>query len=129
MAVVVEWKSKSWEAEKLEKWLQSISASKTSFDQRSFTRLAMNIAYEPVKTQKAMRPLCVLWCMNEQKKELSIKSEMKFDVVIRALQEEKRLDIKWDTEKKNLYDWYRCLNQILMLINNPMLSQGLGFGK
>ena len=36
--------------------------------------------------------------MNEQKKELSIKSEMKFDVVIRALQEEKRLDIKWDTE-------------------------------
>lgn len=67
--------------------------------------------------------------MNEQKKELSIKSEMKFDVVIRALQEEKRLDIKWDTEKKNLYDWYRCLNQILMLINNPMLSQGLGFGK
>lgn len=67
--------------------------------------------------------------MNEQKKELSIKSEMKFDVVIRALQEEKRLDIKWDTEKKNLYDWYRCLNQILMLLNNPMLSQGLGFGK
>lgn len=67
--------------------------------------------------------------MNEQKKELSIKSEMKFDVVIRALQEEKRLDIKWDTEKKNLYDWYRCLNQILMLINNPMLFQGLGFGK
>lgn len=67
--------------------------------------------------------------MNEQKKELSIKSEMKFDVVIRALQEEKRLDIKWDTEKKNLYDWYRCLNQILMLINNPILSQGLGFGK
>lgn len=54
---------------------------------------------------------------------------MKFDVVIRALQEEKRLDIKWDTEKKNLYDWYRCLNQILMLLNNPMLSQGLGFGK
>ena len=67
--------------------------------------------------------------MNEQKKELSIKSEMKFDVVIRALQEEKRLDIKWDTEKKNLYYWYRCLNQILMLINNPMLFQGLGFGK
>lgn len=60
MAVVVECKSKSWEAEKLEKWLQSISASKTSFDQRSFTRLAMNIAYEPVKTQKAMRPFCVL---------------------------------------------------------------------
>lgn len=98
MAVVVECKSKSWEAEKLEKWLQSISELKTSFDQRSFIRLAMNIAYEPVKTQKAMRPLCVLWCMNEQKKELSIKSEMKFDVVIRALQEEKRLDIKWDTE-------------------------------
>lgn len=30
---------------------------------------------------------------------------------------------------ENLYDWYRCLNQILMLLNNPMLSQGLGFGK
>ena len=42
---------------------------------------------------------------------------------------EKKEIIKWDTEKKNLYDWYRCLNQILMLINNPMLSQGLGFGK
>ena len=112
VAVVVECKSKSWDKDNLENWVQSISDLKTSSAQRSFARLATNIAYEPVKTQPATRPLRILCCLNEQKNELPPESDMKFDVVIRAVQKEKRLDIKWDTEKKNLYDWYLCLNQV-----------------
>ena len=111
VAVVVECKSKSWDKDNLENWVQSISDLKTSSAQRSFARLATNIAYEPVKTQPATRPLRVLCCLNERKKDLLTKAGMTFDVVIRAIKKEKRLEIKWDTKKKNLYDWYLCLNQ------------------
>ncbi len=111
VAVVVECKSKSWDKDNLENWVQSISDLKTSSAQRSFARLATNIAYEPVKTQPATRPLRVLCCLNERKKDLPTKAGMTFDVVIRAIKKEKRLEIKWDTKKKNLYDWYLCLNQ------------------
>ena len=38
-------------------------------------------------------------------------ADTKFDVVVRALKEERKLDVKWDEEKKDLYDWYLCLNQ------------------
>ena len=111
VAVVVECKSKSWDKDNLENWVQSISDLKTSSAQRSFARLATNIAYEPVKTQPATRPLRVLCCLNERKKDLPTKAGRTFDVVIRAIKKEKRLEIKWDTKKKNLYDWYLCLNQ------------------
>lgn len=113
VAVVVECKSKSWDKDNLENWVQSISDLKTSSAQRSFARLATNIAYEPVKTQPATRPLRVLCCLNERKKDLPTKAGMTFDVVIRAIKKEKRLEIKWDTKKKNLYDWYLCLNQAI----------------
>lgn len=110
VAVVVECKSNSINKEKLENWAESISRLKTSSDQKSFARLATYIAYEPAQTQPATRPLRILCCLNEQK-ELPTAADTKFDVVVRALAEEKRLDIKWDEENKNLYDWYLCLNQ------------------
>ena len=110
VAVVVECKSKSIKKEKLEKWVKGISELKTSSVQKSFVRLANKLAYKPVETQPATRPLRVLCCLNKQK-ELPTADDTKFDVVIRALKKEKRLDIKWDEKKKNLYDWYLCLNQ------------------
>ena len=111
VAVVVECKSTSLNKENLESWAESISELKTSSDQRSFARLATKIAYGPVDTQQATRPLRVLCRLNERKKGLLTGAEKMFDVVIRALEEEERLEIVWDTEKKNLYDWYLCLNQ------------------
>lgn len=110
VAVVVECKSKSIKKEKLENWVKGISELKTSSAQKSFVRLANKLAYKPVDTQPATRPLRVLCCLNKQK-ELPTADDTKFDVVIRALKKEKRLDIKWDEKKKNLYDWYLCLNQ------------------
>lgn len=111
VAVVVECKSKYMDKGKLEKWAESISALQTSSKQKSFARLATCIAYGPAKTQTATRPLRVLCCMNEQEKDLLVETEKMFDVVIRAIEKEKRLEIEWDTEKKSLYDWYMCLNQ------------------
>lgn len=111
VAVVVECKSTSLNKENLESWAESISELKTSSDQRSFARLATKIAYGPVDTQQATRPLRVLCRLNERKKGLLTGAEKMFDVVIRALEEEEKLEIVWDTEKKNLYDWYLCLNQ------------------
>ena len=60
VAVVVECKSTSLNKENLESWAESISELKTSSDQRSFARLATKIAYGPVDTQQATRPLRVL---------------------------------------------------------------------
>lgn len=111
VAVVVECKSKYMDKGKLEKWVESISALQTSSKQKSFARLATCIAYGPAKTQTATRPLRVLCCMNEQEKDLLVETEKMFDVVIRAIEKGKRLEIEWDTEKKSLYDWYLCLNQ------------------
>ena len=110
VAVVVECKSTSLNKENLESWAESISELKTSSAQKSFVRLANNLAYKPVETQPATRPLRVLCCLNEQKG-LPTAADTKFDVVVRALKEERKLDVKWDEEKKDLYDWYLCLNQ------------------
>ncbi len=110
VAVVVECKSKSIKKEKLENWVKGISRLKTSSVQKSFARTFGAITSGPADTQPATRPLRVLCCLNKQK-ELPTAADTKFDVVIRALKKEKRLDIKWDEKKKNLYDWYLCLNQ------------------
>ena len=110
VAVVVECKSTLLDKEKLESWAESISELKTSSVQKSFVRLANKLAYKPVETQPATRPLRVLCCLNKQK-ELPTADDTKFDVVIRALKKERKLDVKWDEEKKDLYDWYLCLNQ------------------
>ena len=108
VAVVVECKSKSMKEEELRRWTESISELKTSPSQRSFTRIVSRISFGPAETQKATRPLRILSCLNEE-----YKAEMDkiFDVVIRAQKDTKRLDIKWNEEQKNLFDWYWCLNQ------------------
>ena len=106
VAVVVECKSKSMKEEELRRWTESISELKTSPSQRSFTRIVSRISFGPAETQKATRPLRILSCLNEE-----YKAEMDkiFDVVIRAQKDTKRLDIKWNEEQKNLFDWYWCL--------------------
>lgn len=109
VAVVVECKSKSIKKEKLENWAESISRLKTSSDQKSFARTISAITSGTALTQPATRPLRILCCLNKQKGLSTV--DTKFDVVIRALKKEKRLDIKWNEENKNLYDWYLCLNQ------------------
>ena len=110
VAVVVECKSTSLDKEKLESWAESISELKTSSAQKSFARTIRAITSGPADTQPATRPLRVLCCLNEQKG-LPTAADTKFDVVVRALKEERKLDVKWDEEKKDLYDWYLCLNQ------------------
>lgn len=110
VAVVVECKSKSIKKEKLENWARSISRLKTSSDQKSFARTISAITSGTAFTQPATRPLRVLCCLNKQK-ELPTAADERFDVVVRALKKEKRLDIKWDEKNRNLYDWYLCLNQ------------------
>ena len=109
VAVVVECKSKSIKKEKLENWAESISRLKTSSDQKSFARTLSAITSGTAAAQPATRPLRILCCLNKQKGLPTV--DTKFDVVIRALKKEKRLDIKWNEENKNLYDWYLCLNQ------------------
>lgn len=170
VAVVVECKSTSMNAEQMGVWVQSISGLKTSSSQQSFVRTIHEITSNTAPTQKATRPLRILCCLNDE-----YKAEMSkfFDVVIRAQKDEKKLDIKWSEEQKNLFDWYWCLNhaeetekdeeikgkenaekhnldeykvfsggselslmsfnfqlnQILMLINNPMLFPHLDYAK
>lgn len=170
VAVVVECKSTSMTKTGLEDWSNSISDLKTSSSQQSFARMATMIS-RSVPTQSATRPLRILCCLNEREECLPEKNE-KFDVVIRARKDEKKLSINWNEDKKNLFEWYQCLNhaegtgentkdisgkedlekhdlheyevrdsmaelslmtfnfqlnQILMLINNPMLFPHLDY--
>lgn len=170
VAVVVECKSTSMNAEQMGAWVQNISGLKTSSSQQSFVRTIREITSNTAPTQPATRPLRILCCLNDE-----YKMEMSefFDVVIRAQKDEKKLNIKWSEEQENLFDWYWCLNhaeetdavmnikggeeaaehnldeykvfsgnselslmsfnfqlnQILMLINNPMLFPHLDYVK
>ena len=168
VAVVVECKSTSMDETKLWNWTRSITDLKTSSSQRSFVRTINSITCSTVPTQTATRPLRILCCLNNREVSLPKEKDKKFDVVIRARKSEKKLDIKWDENKENLFDWYQCinhaegpkqqtdggkaaehnldeykvkdgkedlslmsfnfqLNQILMLLNNPMLFPHLDY--
>lgn len=73
--------------------------------------MAQLISCGPAMTQTATRPLRILCCLNEEYKNLLNKQEKIFDVVIRALDKNKKeLSVKWDATKKYLFDWYQCLN-------------------
>lgn len=166
VAVVIECKSTSDKG--LPEWAKSITALKTSSSQRAFVRTINNISCSTVPTQTATRPLRILCCLNNGEANLPKEKDKKFDVIIRARKSEKNLEIKWDEDKKNLFDWYQCinhaegfkqktdggeaakhnldeyevkdgteelslmsfnfqLNQILMLLNNPMLFPHLDY--
>lgn len=172
VAVVVECKSTSINDEQIEAWVQSISELKTSPSQRSFVRTINGITFGSAPSQSATRPLRILCCLNNKYEEEMSKL---FDVVIRAQEDEKKLNITWSKKQDTLFDWYWCLNhaeetktdekipgreeaekhnldnykvssgnserslslmtfnfqlnQILMLINNPMLFPHLDYVK
>ena len=172
VAVVVECKSTSMKKETLKNWVDSILAVKTSPCQKSFVRTISGISCQPPQAQTATRPLRILCCLNDEYRSLLDEDESKkmFDVVIRAKEKEKKLYIEWDKDKKNLFEWYLCLNhaeglrneisggkttehhldeykvydhktelslmtfnfqlnQVLMLINNPMLFPHLDYAE
>lgn len=111
VAVVIECKSTSMEKDNLKNWADSISKVKTSSSKNSYARMAQLISCGPAMTQTATRPLRILCCLNEEYKNLLNKQEKIFDVVIRALDKNKKeLSVKWDATKKYLFDWYQCLN-------------------
>lgn len=112
VAVVIECKSKSMGRNQLEEWAKSIRALKSS--SRAIVRMWNKVVCEEEKndrmTQTQTRPLRILCCLNERGAEASPEKEKNFDVVIRANDSGKYLEIEWDREKKNLYDWNVALN-------------------
>lgn len=115
VAVVVECKSSSMKPSHLKKWAESIAELKTS--QKSYVRIVDRITIGEkggVPTQSATRPLRILCCLNNKKKinDLIDEGNSFFDMVIRADDKMKSLEIKLDANKKNLYEWYRTLNHV-----------------
>ncbi len=116
VAVVVECKSSSLKKKELEKWAESIKALTTS--RKSYLRIATGIicGEEEQKvppTQTQTRPLRILCCLKEQFENQSYENqsyENMFDIIVWASSEENRLNINFDTRKKNLKDWFRAMN-------------------
>ncbi len=115
VAVVVECKSSSVKKKELEKWAESIRALTTS--RKSYLRIATGIICgEEVQkvppTQTQTRPLRILCCLKEQFENQSENQsyENMFDIIVWASSEENRLNINFDTRKKNLKDWFCAMN-------------------
>lgn len=115
VAVVVECKSSSLKKKELEKWAESIKALTTS--RKSYLRIATGIICGEEKqkvppTQTQTRPLRILCCLKEQFENQSENQsyENMFDIIVWASSEENRLNINFDTRKKNLKDWFRAMN-------------------
>ncbi|MEE0681362.1 MAG: DUF6602 domain-containing protein [Candidatus Gastranaerophilaceae bacterium] len=115
VAVVVECKSSSLKKKELEKWAESIRALTTS--RKSYLRIATGIICgEEVQkvppTQTQTRPLRILCCLKEQFENQSENQsyENMFDIIVWASSEENRLNINFDTRKKNLKDWFCAMN-------------------
>ncbi len=111
VAAVVECKSTSLDSEVLKNWTDSIRKLKTSPRAvvRTITKIACGTEGNPgVPTQTGTRPLRILCCLQE--KTPSIKNRRFFDVVISAGSTTKELNIKWNEEQENLYEWYVELN-------------------
>lgn len=97
VAVVVECKSTSANHLSINKWSDSIDALQTS--QQSIARLATVIATEAVKTQKSTRPIKILCSLQASICETTRK---KFDFILDANQEEKKIKIKINENMNNL---------------------------
>lgn len=113
VSVVIECKSTSMNQEKLENWANSIKSLETS--KRSRVRTIYKIVKGEdisIPTQTATRPLRILCCLNNNNIANTALGEddRMFDVVIRANDDEGKLHIELDEQKKNLYDWFISLN-------------------
>ncbi|RAI89594.1 hypothetical protein DET54_11462 [Paenibacillus pabuli] len=131
IAAVIECKSQKLDAIALEKWAESIKALKTSTG--SIARLATSIAMEPVKTQKATRPIRILCALQEN---CSDNIKKHFDFTLLAMRDtEKKATVESDKNeaserernerikiesntKKTLLSWFESLN----FNNEPMLD-------
>jgi len=113
VSVVIECKSTSMDQKELEKWANSIKCLKTS--NRSRVRTINEIVIgekNSIPTQTATRPLRILCCLNNNNIDnTALEDDDKmFDVVIRANDDEGKLCIELDEQKKSLYDWFVSLN-------------------
>ena len=110
VAVVVECKSSSLKKKELEKWAESIRALTTS--RKSYLRICGEEVQKVPPTQTQTRPLRILCCLKEQFENQSENQsyENMFDIIVWASSEENRLNINFDTRKKNLKDWFCAMN-------------------
>lgn len=129
VAVVVECKSSSLKKKELEKWAESIKALTTS--RKSYLRIATGIICGEEKqkvppTQTQTRPLRILCCLKEQFENQSENQsyENMFDIIVWASSEENRLNINFDTRKKNLKDWFRAMKPCRRLSERTNKGQG-----
>lgn len=111
VAAVVECKSTKLTTKVLSEWTKSINELKTS--PRSIVRTIREVVCgteekPSVPTQTGTRPLRILCCLQE--KDSNKKGKQLFDVVIIANADAEKLDIKWNSEQENLYEWYVELN-------------------
>lgn len=120
VAVAIECKSSSLVQLKLKAWADAIKTLKTS--PKSYVRTINKIAcgeMNPIITQSATRPLRIICCLNNRTVE---ESEGIFDIVIRADDTKNKLQIEFNSEMKNLYDWYKALNHATDLQTNEPTS-------
>lgn len=112
VAVVVECKSTSMTTKNLTKWTNSIKELRTSSRSyvRTITKIVCKENMRADATQTATRPLRILCCLNSIKNIEAEGNEKLFDIVIRAIEDNEKLSIQWDEEKKTLYKLYASLN-------------------
>lgn len=129
VAVVVQCKSKNMETQNLKEWKESISNLHTS--SRSLVRIQSCLASGGVPTQTATRPLCILCCLNNELQNLT-----EFDAIIRANEKEDistyslgKYTVHDNGSELSLMTFNFQLNQLLMLINNPMLFPHIAYAE
>lgn len=104
VAAVVECKSQSTKGVK--NWAKSLNKLRTSDD--SFARMATQIAYTAVVTQKSTRPIRILCTLSNCSEEVA----KQFDFTLLAIKSDKNIEINLNPQKSgaSLLEWYGELN-------------------
>lgn len=114
VAAVIQCKSMGADKKSLEEWAESIKKLRTS--ESAVARLANTVSTGPALTQPSTRPILILCAL---KTEISNELEKLFDIVLLAVKEGKKgesdikdsyIDVRFNTEHKNLLDWFEALN-------------------
>lgn len=117
VAAVIECKSNIPDNDRVKGWLKNINTLTTA--QNSIVRIAGRVLYGSeeigdikgpyLNTQTATRPIKIL-CYISSTKESGCKLKKGFDIVLEANDNKGKLEIIFNEEFKNLYDWYMELN-------------------
>ncbi|GIP19708.1 hypothetical protein J40TS1_53500 [Paenibacillus montaniterrae] len=109
VAVVIECKSQSINAERISGWQESIQNLQTA--KESITRLAASVSFEAVATQQSTRPIRILCALKNQ---VIDEVQKDFDFVILAdqinLDNEVKSTIKIEYKDQTLLEWFDSLN-------------------